>query len=82
MNWKISYVNGLCISIFLDKMGWFLAVIGKIHNDKYLIYIFTGNVKIFTPNIFDKILYRSWYKELRTQFSPILINTSHKNVNF
>ena len=23
INWKISNVNGLCISIFLDKIGWF-----------------------------------------------------------
>ena len=27
-------------------------------------------------------MYSSWYKELRTNFSPILINTSHKNVHF
>ena len=35
-----------------------------------------------TPIIFNKIIYSSWYKELRTHFSPILINTSHNNVHF
>ena len=27
INWKKSYVNGLCISIFLNKKGWYLDVI-------------------------------------------------------
>ena len=56
MNWKASYVNGL------DKMGWFLGVIGKNNNDECLIYIFTGNVENGTPTIFNKTLYRYWYK--------------------
>ena len=46
MNCKTSYLNGLCISIFLDKMGWLLDVIGKPHNDEYLIYIFTVTVEM------------------------------------
>ena len=62
MNWKTSYVNGLCVSIFLDNMGWFFGVIGKFHNDEYLIYIFTGNVENGTPIIFNKTIYSSWYK--------------------
>ena len=49
MNWEKSDVNGLCISILLDNMGWFLGVIGKLHNDECLIYIFTGNVENVTP---------------------------------
>ena len=53
MNSKSSDVNGLCISIFLDKMVWFLGVIGKLHNDECLIYIFTGNVENGTPIIFN-----------------------------
>ena len=82
MNWKKSYLNGLCSLIFLDNMGWFLGVIGTIHNDEYSIYIFTENVENGTPIIFNKILYYYWYKELRTHFSPILHNTSYKNVHF
>ena len=62
MNWKTSDVIGLCISIFLDNMGWFLVVIGKIHNDECLTYIFTGNVEDGTKIIFTKTIYRSWYK--------------------
>ena len=63
-------------------MGCFLGVIGKLHNDECLIYIFTWNVENVTPIIFNRILYPSWYKELRTHFSPILINTLQKNVHF
>ena len=62
MNWKTSDVNGLCISIFLNRMGWYLVVIGNIHNDECLIYIFTEKVENGTPIIFNKILYYSWYK--------------------
>ena len=82
MNWKISAVNGLCISILLNKMGWFLGVVGTPDNDECLIYIFTGNIENNTPIIFNKTISSSWYKELRTHFSPILINNSHKNVYF
>ena len=82
MNWKTSDVNGLCNSIFLDNMGCFLGVIGKLHNDECLIYIFTGNVENITPIVFNKTLYRYLYKYLRTHFLPIFINTSHKNVHF
>ena len=62
MNWKTSDVNVLCMSIFLYNMGWLLGVIGKIHNDECLIYIFTGNVENGTPLIFNKTIYPSWYK--------------------
>ena len=82
MNWKTSDINGLCILIFLDNMGWFLGVIGKLHNDECLIHTFTGNFENGILIIFNKIIYPSWYKELRTHFSPILINTSQKDVNF
>ena len=82
MNWKTSDENGLYISIFFDNLEWFLGVIGKISNDEYLIYIFTGNVENGTPIIFNKIIYSSWYKKIKDSFSPIFINTSHKNVRF
>ena len=59
-------------------MGWYLGVIGKIHNDECLIYTFTGKFENSTPITFNKKLYHS----LRNQFSPILINTTHKNVHF
>ena len=62
MNWKTSDVNGLFISIFLDKMGWFLGVIGNFHNDECLIQVFTRNVENGTPIIFNKSIYSSWYK--------------------
>ena len=52
MNWKTSDVNDFCIPIFLDNMGWFLCDIGKLHNDEYLIYVFTGNIENCTPIIF------------------------------
>ena len=63
-------------------MVWLLGVIVKLHNDIFLLYIFTGHVKNGTPIIFNKNHYQSFYIELRSHFSPILINTSHKNVHF
>ena len=62
MNCKHKYENGLCVSIFLKKMEWYLGVIWKIHNDECIIYIFTGKVQNFTPSIFNKTMYRCWYK--------------------
>ena len=59
MNWKKLDVNGLCISNFLDQMGWLFGVIGMLHNNKGLINIFTGNVENGTPIIFNKTFYRS-----------------------
>ena len=44
INWKTPDINGLCITIFLDKMEWFLVVLGKLHNDECLMYIFTANI--------------------------------------
>ena len=37
MNCKHKYENGLCVSILLENMGWYLGVIGNIHNDERLI---------------------------------------------
>ena len=62
MNWKTSDVNGLCITMLLNKMVWYLGVIGKLHNDECLKYIFTVKVENGNPNIFIKTLYHSWYK--------------------
>ena len=57
MNWKTLDLNGLCISIFLDNMEWFLGVIVKLNNDECLIYIFTENIENVTTIIFNKTLY-------------------------
>ena len=51
-------------------------------NDESLIYIFTCKYESGTTIIFNKTLYRYWCKELRNHFSPILINTTHKNVHY
>ena len=68
MNWKTSYVNGLCISIILNNMRWYLAVIVNLHNNEYLMHIFTRKFENITLTIFNKKLYHSWYKELRNHF--------------
>ena len=47
-------------------MGWFLGVIGKLHDYECLIYIFTKKIEDGTPIIFDKTINSPWYKELRT----------------
>ena len=62
MNWKPSYIYGLCISIFFNYMGLYLGVIVKSHNDECLIYMFTEIVENFTRIIINKTLYHSWYK--------------------
>ena len=43
-------------------MGWYLGIIEKLHNDEYVIYIFTGKVKNGTQRIFNKSDYHCWYK--------------------
>ena len=47
-----------------------------------IIYKLTGNVENCSTIIFNKTIYSSWYKYLRTRFSPILVNTSQTNVHF
>ena len=63
-------------------MGQYLGAIGKPHNDECLINIFTRKFENGNLIIFNKKLYRFWYKESRDHFSPILINSTHKNVYF
>ena len=63
-------------------MGCYLGVIGNIQNYECLIYIFTVKVPNGTPSIFNKSLYHFWYKELRNHFSPLMINTTPKYVDF
>ena len=63
-------------------MDCYLGVIRKLHNDEYLIYIFTGKVQNGTLSIFNKTRYYCWYKELRNKFSPVMIDTTHNNVDF
>ena len=82
MNQKTTYANGLWVSISLKNMRSYWGVIGNIHNNECIIYIFTVKVEDGTPIIFNKKLYHCWYKELRNHFSPIFINTIHKNVYF
>ena len=53
MNWKHKDANGLCVSIYLNNIGWYLGVIGKLQNYECLIYIFTGKVENGTPSIFN-----------------------------
>ena len=59
-----------------------MGVIGKLQNDEYLIYIFTGKFQNGTWIIFHKTIYHCWYKYLRNHFSPVIINTTHKNIHF
>ena len=42
--------NGLCVSIFFKGMGWYLGVIGNLHNDEFRI----GKFLNVTPSIFNK----------------------------
>ena len=53
-----------------------------INNDECIIYLFIGEVFNGNPNIFTNSQYHCWYKELRYQFSPVLINTTYGNVYF
>ena len=63
-------------------MVWYLVVIGNLHSDECIIYIFTGEVLNGTPKIFTNSQYHCCFKELRNKFSPVFFNTAHKNVNF
>ena len=57
MSWKTTDANGLCVSILLRNMGWYLGVIGNLHNDEGIIYISTGKVENGTPIVFNKKIF-------------------------
>ena len=38
--WNKINADGLCFSIFIKDMGWYLGVIGRLHNESYHIYIY------------------------------------------
>ena len=59
-----------------------MGVIGKLYNHEFLIYIFTCEILNGTPNLFHKSHYNCWYKEMKNQFSPLIIDTKHKNFIF
>ena len=68
----------MCVYILLKDVGCYLGVIGKLHNDECLIYIFTGEVLNDTPNIFNRLHYHCWYKILRNKCLPVMIDTTNK----
>ena len=57
-----KFANGLCFYIFYKDTGWYLGVIGNLHNDEFIIYIFMGEVLNGTINIFTNSQYHFWYK--------------------
>ena len=62
MNWKRIDANFLCVSNFFRDVDWYLGVIGNLHNDECVIYIFTVKSQNGDPSIFNKSLYHCWYK--------------------
>ena len=54
MNRKTVDVNGFCISILLSKMGWYLGVIGKIHNNDFKYTYSQGKLKMVLHLYFIK----------------------------
>ena len=54
MGWESSDANVFFVSILLKNMGWYVGVMGNIHNDECLVYIFTGKVQNVTPSMFNK----------------------------
>ena len=46
MTCKTSDANGLCVSILLNNMGWYLGLMGKLDNNEYQIYISHTKLKM------------------------------------
>ena len=44
IRWDKRDANGLCVSIFIKDMVRYLGDIGKLHHNKSMLYIFTGEV--------------------------------------
>ena len=59
-----------------------MGVIGRLHNEECLIYIFTGEVQSGIPNTLTNKNYDTWFQQLRDQFPPVLVNTTYENVQF
>ena len=72
----------MCVSILIKYIGWYLVIIVNLHHYGCLVYIFTGVFLNGNPNIFDNSQYHCWLKGLGVQFLPIIVNTTHDNVNF
>ena len=53
MMWNIIGVNVLCVEISTKEIGWYLLVIGKIHYEETLVYLFTGEVTTGTPKFLN-----------------------------
>ena len=49
---KQIYANGLCVSVFIKDMVWYLVVTGKPYNGECLTYISTREIIDVTPKIF------------------------------
>ena len=54
MTGEKSYENGLCVSIFLKNMGWYMRIIGKFDNNECIVYIFTVKVENAPKIIFNE----------------------------
>ena len=69
------------ISVLIKDLGWYLRVIGKLHNEECLIYILTGEVQYVTPNTFTRQQYNNWFQQFRDNFSSVLNNTTYDNIH-
>ena len=62
LNCNGTGANGMHVSIFLKDAAWYLGVMGNLHNEKCLIYTFTGKVQKGTPSILNISHCHCWYK--------------------
>ena len=61
LDWNIKDTNVLCVSVLFKDMGWYLGVIGNLHNDSCRICIPTGEFLNGTPIIVHKSYNCFWY---------------------
>ena len=81
MNWNGKDANGLCVSIFLKATVCYLGVIGKFHNYECLIYFSHVNLSMVIQLYFINCIIIVVINNKGIKFSPLIIGTTHKNVD-
>ena len=82
LTWSIKDADGLCVSILSKDIVRYLIVLVKLHNDKSIIYFFTGEVINGTLNILtliQSIIIGITISGIN--FRKLLIDTVHDNVH-
>ena len=82
INWDTRNENLIFAEINIRDLGWYLVVFGRVHNYDLLLCIFIETVSCGLLDIFSVKNYTVWFNELWKYYSPLLIDTTSKDIIF